>query len=397
MLAFLSITGIFLSVILLFFNNRKNPSTIYLALFFFSISIYCFIQYVMLYSKSEFLVSIFFLNIGFLTYLIGPTLYLYTRSILTDDSRLKKNDILHFLPAFVFLILSSPHLFSPWSHKIEIAANIIKDGNYVVAYNSDIFHGVISDLTVFLSRPGLAFGYLLWSILLLIRFYKSKKESMILSHQLFIIKWLVVLFSFLLILIFSHSIQILESHAIHNVVIFYITDLLQLLSGIGLIGLLISPFFFPAILYGLPQMPEPIVSKVYIEKELTPKEPKNQPSEFEQDYLHIIKQKVETAMTDLQPYLQPDCNLAYFAKLVKLPAHHLAYYFREERKQAFNDYRNEWRVIHAKKLIEEGKTSELTLEAIGLISGFSSRNAFFTAFKKVEEISPSAFTAQFIK
>jgi hypothetical protein len=32
MLAFLSITGILLSVLLLFFNARKNQSTIYLAL-----------------------------------------------------------------------------------------------------------------------------------------------------------------------------------------------------------------------------------------------------------------------------------------------------------------------------------------------------------------------------
>jgi AraC-like DNA-binding protein len=102
-------------------------------------------------------------------------------------------------------------------------------------------------------------------------------------------------------------------------------------------------------------------------------------------------------MTDLQPYLQSDCNLAYFAKLVKIPAHHLAYYFREERKQTFNDYRNEWRVNHTKKLITEGKHAELTLEAIGQLSGFSSRNAFFTAFKKVEDISPGAFAAQFIK
>ena len=395
MLAFLSVTGIFLSVILLFYNARKNPATIYLALFFFSISIYCFIQYVMLYSKSEVLVSIFFLNAGFLTYLIGPTLYLYTRSILTDDSRFKKSDLLHLLPAIIFLFFTISHLVTSWSDKVEIAANIIKNGSYVVTYNSEIFHGVISSFIVFLSRPGLAFGYLLWSILLLIMFYKNKKESRILSHQVFITKWLMVLFSFLSILLVSHSIQLIESYVIRNLVVFYITDILQLLSGFGLVGLLISPFFFPVILYGMPQIPESSNSKM--SDELTLIENKKQLSEFEQDYLILIKHKVDVCMSDLQPYLQPDCNLAYFAKLVNLPAHHLAYYFREERKQVFNDFRNEWRVNHAKKLIVEGKTAELTLEAIGLISGFSSRNAFFTAFKKAEEITPSAFAAQFIK
>jgi AraC-like DNA-binding protein len=349
----------------------------------------------MLYSKSELLISIFFLNAGFLTYLIGPTLYLYTRSILTDDSHFRKSDLWHLVPAIVFLAFALPYLFSSWSYKIDIAANIIKNGNYVVTYNSEIFYGIISSLFVFLSRPILTFGYLFWSIVLLIKFYRLRKEYRVLSHQVFVTKWLIVLFSFLAILIISHTIQLIESYAIRNLIVFYITDILQLFSGFGLIGLLISPFFFPIILYGLPQIPQPVNSK--ISEEHTQTENTNQPSEFEQDYLHIIKQKVETAMTELQPYLQPDCNLAYFAKLVNLPAHHLAYYFREERKQVFNDFRNEWRVNHAKKLIKEGKTSELTLEAIGLISGFSSRNAFFMAFKKVEEISPSAFAAQFIK
>jgi len=52
------------------------------------------------------------------------------------------------------------------------------------------------------------------------------------------------------------------------------------------------------------------------------------------------------------------------------------------------------RVRHAKKLIKEGKTKELTLEAIGQLSGFSTRNTFFMAFKKVEGISPGAYSSK---
>ena len=37
--------------------------------------------------------------------------------------------------------------------------------------------------------------------------------------------------------------------------------LLQLLSALGLIGLLGSPFFFPGILYGLPRIPDSILKK----------------------------------------------------------------------------------------------------------------------------------------
>ena len=96
-------------------------------------------------------------------------------------------------------------------------------------------------------------------------------------------------------------------------------------------------------------------------------------------------------MREEKPYLQPDCNLALLSKLINIPAHHLAYFFREVKNQPFTDFRNEWRVTHAKKLILEGKTKELTLEAIGLLSGFSTRNTFYTAFRKTEGSPPSAF------
>jgi AraC-like DNA-binding protein len=389
MLLFLSISGIFLSALLFAYNFRKNPSTLYLAILFFSISIYCFLQYVVLYSKSVVLVGIFFFNIGFITYLIGPALYWYTRSLLTDNSRLKKRDIWHLLPTIVFLIVSLPHLFSSWSHKMEIANKIVENGNYVVFSNYHQFHGFIPDILIFLSRPLLSFGYLLWSVLLLARFYKLKRESRIFPHQVFVIKWLIVLFSFLSILIISHAIQIIESKTINNVIVFYLTDILQLLSVIGLIGLLISPFFFPSILYGLPLVPSKELNKSSDDEELK----KNELS-FETDYLEIIEKVVESSMREAKPYIHAECNIAYFAKIVKVPAHHLAYYFKEVKKQSFNDYRNAWRVNHAKDLIKQGKTDEYTFEAIGMLSGFSSKNTFFTAFKKMEGITPGAYAEQ---
>jgi AraC-like DNA-binding protein len=47
-----------------------------------------------------------------------------------------------------------------------------------------------------------------------------------------------------------------------------------------------------------------------------------------------------------------------------------------------------------KKLILEGKASGLTLEAIGIQSGFANRITFFRAFKRVEGVAPSDFLAK---
>jgi AraC-like DNA-binding protein len=207
-----------------------------------------------------------------------------------------------------------------------------------------------------------------------------------------------VLLGFLFMLVLSHLFLLGESFAMKDSRLFFTLNFMQVLSGIGLTGLLISPFFFPDILYGLPQLPGQVTSPEEYEKsEAKTADTGKNNAYYETEYLLSIQLKADACMEELQPYLQPDCNLASFSKLINIPAHHLAYYFREEKKQPFNDFRNEWRTKHAKNLISEGKSKELTLEAIGYLSGFKSRNTFFNAFRKFEGTSPGVFAAQFSK
>jgi AraC-like DNA-binding protein len=100
-------------------------------------------------------------------------------------------------------------------------------------------------------------------------------------------------------------------------------------------------------------------------------------------------------MREDQAYLVTDLNLQKFAERVQLPPHHLAWFFREIRKQPFNDYLNECRVNHAGQMILNGKAEALTVEAIGLMSGFTTRSTFFRAFKKTKGVTPGAFVDHF--
>ena len=102
-------------------------------------------------------------------------------------------------------------------------------------------------------------------------------------------------------------------------------------------------------------------------------------------------------MLEFKSFLQPDLNLNRFSDIIQLPVHHLAYYFREIKKQTFNDYCNKCRVEYAKKLMFEGKTGDLTLEALGILSGFTNRSTFFRAFKKAEDISPGSYLSKMNK
>jgi AraC-like DNA-binding protein len=209
------------------------------------------------------------------------------------------------------------------------------------------------------------------------------------------LRWLPVLLTSLLILVVSHTFLAIDFTLTDTN--FYATlTILKMLSLTGLMVLLLSPLFFPEVLYGLPRIPE----ITYIQKRSATKVPVKQPEKnksephFETDYLNLIREKSTACMRDLQPFLQPEFNLAQLSVLIRVPVHHLAYYFREAKKQTFSDFRNEWRIEHAKNLILDGISNDLTLEAIGLLSGFSSRNTFLNAFKKAEGFSPQAFLQQ---
>jgi len=169
---------------------------------------------------------------------------------------------------------------------------------------------------------------------------------------------------------------------------------LRVLSGIGLGGMLVSLFFLPEILYGLPRISDPDEDRrsggnIPGSSDIS----KNHAFHLESQYLQSIGRKADHCMEKCQPYLNPGLNLPNFAVMIDVPVHHLAYYFREEKKISFQEYRNIWRINHAKKLILEGKTSHMTLEAIGLMSGFSNRNSFRIYFEKMEGISPHVFSS----
>jgi AraC-like DNA-binding protein len=398
MLLFLSILGIFLSLILLFFNARDNKSTIYLGLFFFLLSLYAFYQYVLLYSKSVTLVSIFLVNVAVFSsplYLIGPLLYWYIRSVLTDNAKLKTSDFWHFIPMIIFFVAALPHAFVPWQEKVAAARAVVENADFMESYRVTLLSKVYSPVVEYLTRPLLVVGYTFWSLGLFVNYLVKKKVSGVLSKQHFMKKWLCLLLGLLLMLEVNQIILIMKGFEMHFSELYFTLNILRIFSAAGLIGLMISLFFFPTILYGLPRVPESEVSLTTNNegRQLMIEEEKKHPFHFESDYVQCINQKADFCMKEHKPYLQPDCNLAYFSKLLNIPTHHLAYYFREIKKQTFNDYRNEWRIKHAKQLMEEGKASEITLEAIGTLSGFSSRNAFINDFKKMEGISPGAYAS----
>ncbi len=208
MFLFLSLLGIFLSVTLLSFTARYYKSAIYLGLFFLTLSVLNFLTYVTLYSKSVLLVSIAFLNFTFIVYLIGPMLFWYVRSILTDNPRLGKWDLLHFIPMLAFLVATIPYMLTPYSTKVGVATRIVEDSMNLGFFNGKYI--IFPVIVTYLSRPVLILGYTFWSTGLYVRYLLQKGKSSVLSRQHFMAKWLFVLLVLLFTWIFSHFMIFVE-------------------------------------------------------------------------------------------------------------------------------------------------------------------------------------------
>jgi AraC-like DNA-binding protein len=396
MLLFLSLSGILLSSILLYFNARTYRSSLYLGLFFLTISLYGLVQYILLYSKSVFLCSLAEVHFSTLFFLPGPLLYWYIRSVITDNPSFRRSDIWHLIPMMVYFISALPYIFSPYSYKLDVAKAIVDDPGFLGTFNHTILSEIFSNTAVFVSRPLLLFLYTSWSIVIFIRHLMQKQDSSAIESISFMSRWLSFFLGFQILLLTAYLVIMLRTFVGEASDLFYTVNILQVFSAVGLIGILTAPFFFPAILYGLPRYPEANQIRL-AESDSTGCRPENAETihqSLNSEYIEFIVQTIDSYMQNLQPYCQPDFNMGSFSELTNIPVHHLSIYLNSVIGLSFSEFRNFHRVKHAKKMILDGKLGEMTIEAIGFCSGFSNRSTFYRVFKSAEGVTPGDFAAK---
>lgn len=90
-------------------------------------------------------------------------------------------------------------------------------------------------------------------------------------------------------------------------------------------------------------------------------------------------------------YLNGKFTLDDLAKSVNTNPKYLSQAINHGLELSFVDFINKYRVEEAKKQLLEADNKVLTLEAIGLKSGFNSKSSFFRAFKKHTSLTPKQF------
>jgi AraC-like DNA-binding protein len=158
----------------------------------------------------------------------------------------------------------------------------------------------------------------------------------------------------------------------------------SLFAGISYTLMPILIFTFPEILYGIPR-----ANKTHLKSESK----KNKSSskklntqvligtspDFE-DPFQETSQKIISYLHEKKPYLNPKFKIDDLVNDLQIPKHHIYYCFNNVLNEKFTTIRNNLRIEHSKTALLSDQLKLMTVEAIGMSSGFASKSNFFAIF-----------------
>ncbi|SFN55933.1 Helix-turn-helix domain-containing protein [Chryseobacterium oleae] len=109
------------------------------------------------------------------------------------------------------------------------------------------------------------------------------------------------------------------------------------------------------------------------------------------DELESLKLRLNALMETEKPYLDGDLNLLKLSDLLQINAHQLSYLLNNGFHENFFYFVNKYRIEHAKKMLTDDSYKKLSMVGIAFESGFNSKTAFNTIFKKMTDMTPSEF------
>jgi AraC-like DNA-binding protein len=342
------------------------------------------------FSKNIFWEGFCFVNWLPLSYLMGPLLFFYVKTTISEQTKLNKWDWLHLLPAVLCFIATLPFTTLPFKEKMETAHRIV---NITNDYRLNFF--VIDFEFILISR---SLHVIFYSILSYVYFKWSTNKTFKLNKTLpsnhkVLNKWFFIL-CFIQIVIASNTLgnMVVVVYG-NNFSLFGLTgdkifsdEHFFGLNGIGFFAQNFFLFLFPKILYGNVSYSAEVEKEGIIE-EIKSNLPKKIKSSIQiDDFENILN-----AYLNEHPFVKKEFSLSQMSFDLKIPERFLSTYFNKELEITFSEWRKNLRIDYVCKLIEEGASKNLTIEAISANAGFASRSKFIDAFKERKGVTPSVF------
>ena len=408
MIQFVALMILLLSGMLFFYNRKVQPNALYLALSLTVMGIMFVSQSILIFGGSAFLLAVLFNHFVPFYFLLGPLLFFYVRSTLTDRNTIVWRDSLHFLPFLLSLIGVLPYLFMPWEFKLSVAGELLYDlHNLTLIRGLTLYPIEVNRVLRPLSWVGYTTYCLVWVVVFYRRYPGWNRIPRLDAMPVIRFMFLFLIVSLLTAVVYTALSFLLVSDAPISRIRYISNPLMYLLLS-GLAGLSILLLINPAILYGIPRIPgataspglQPVMDgRGYDSWDM--KEAGNEVMTASgQDAAVRFRElaaSIPKVIEERQLYLDPDFSLEDLARALAVPKHHIYYCFNSILKTRFTRLRSEYRVKHVQRLIREGATKEKTLDAIGLESGFSSSTTFRAVFREVTGMSPSEHMASLLQ
>ncbi len=341
----------------------KSNSSKYIAVFLILLGFNMAINYIIYYLDP---ISP---NISILTnttfFLMPASLYLYTKSSLQPNFKLKYIDLIHLAPLIILNIILIPFIYleNLKDNPVETEFHhILQMAFYIFFYLLIFFYQVLSFILLRQSKK---------------LYYENFSNTNIRRYRY--LYSLNVIFTILFLISALKNYLVLGLDA-PNV---------EYASVIVKFSLLV---FFCWIIYNGLQSPELFRddgNKLLTLKEILNKE-KQKPNVSDSNSEHKIE-KVKTYMLENEAYLDPSLSLHSLARSTNIPSRELSLLINHHLNKHFFDYVNEFRIEKAKSLLTDPEKKDLTVLEILYEVGFNSKSSFNTAFKKQCGLTPTQY------
>ncbi len=310
-------------------------------------------------------------------FLYGPIFYLYAKLVSSNNNSFKAKYYLHFIPfilvviyGFLFVYLESGEF------KIELIRGELEEplpGLQIIGYLKPI-HGMIY---VFLTIQ-------------IVRVYNTKIKNSYSNIERINLNWLRHLTIGLSIVwgivVISFVVNAISTKHINMDHFIYMAASI-LIYSIGYLSLR-QPQIFTQVIQK--SEAEPVLnSKIKSEERISYK--KSGLTDVEaQNYLNNLLQIMEAD----KPYLNSDLTLQELAGKLSISTHNLSEIINTRLNRNFYDFINGYRVEEVKRRLADQESEKYSLLAIAFDSGFNSKSAFNTIFKKLTNTTPSQYRKQ---
>ncbi len=305
--------------------------------------------------------------------LFAVPIYFYFETIIADEFKWKKGYLILFMP-FVLSIIDVAYIYlQPDALYTEMLHNALNDPKNRL----NVSYWLLNLDQHMLMRHVWQFGALLIVLPKLLRFIKEGTAD---ELKVILNKWLMV-FWFGLILFAVFAIF----YAVENMLAVNIFDggsMVPIILYLIIFSIGIIPIYFPTILRGFPK-PVKSAQENLIATAI------GTDLKFGLDEVGIKKNL--DLLVQKKLHLQQDFNVTTCAREMEMPAHHLSYFLKQHYGLTFSAYRNQLRMDHARRLIQDGFLDHNTMESLAWECGFASRSSFSKAFKNATGHNPSEY------